>query len=149
MKASLRLMTRGGRAETDCGTRSARSAGSGAIYNHKTNDLAILEHGAHPSLPSVPTLSIMTASSGCTRSGPHVCHALRLRPPLASASTSATREERKEWRPSKRLERQRGHGRGPVPRSLVPFLPDWLSEQHAALRMMNHKARDGGDDNCD
>ena len=35
----------------------------------------------------------------------------------------------------------------------VPFLfpsqfLDWLSEQHAALRMMNHKARDG-DDNCD
>ena len=33
--------------------------------------------------------------------------------------------------------------------------PDWLSEQHAALRMMNHKARDGrteadgGGDNCD
>ena len=36
----------------------------------------------------------------------------------------------------------------------VPFLfpsqfLDWPSEQHAALRMMNHKARDGGDDNCD
>ena len=34
------------------------------------------------------------------------------------------------------------------PSSLPSQFLDWLSEQHAALRMMNHKARDG-DDNCD
>ena len=60
---------------------SLRSAGSDAIYNHKTNDLAILEHGAEQSrthtlpLPSArslaPSTPIMTASSGCKGNEPH------------------------------------------------------------------------------
>ena len=107
---------------------SLRSAGSDAIYNHKTNDLAILEHGAEQSraertpFHSPPLARSLHSDNdgvvGLQReraaSSPE-CHALRWH---------RHRRRKGQNRPSKRLERQRGHE--PVALSLVPLLPSFL-----------------------
>ena len=123
-------VTRGGKCgdgswDTLTPCRSLRSlpSGWGAIYNHKTNDLAILGHGAE----RTHTLLLRSDNDGVV--GLHkerAAHATPSLPPSLGSIGPSTGEGREgKSRPSKRLERQRGHEpvRPPPALAHVPLLP--------------------------